>query len=134
MSMEQGTLHYVEWNDLFKVEKPFQILIDLPETISDRRLTNVTFHSRDEVVEDVRGKTDKLTLDTHGFMFVSHKSQLGGDDFFNREIVESRYLAECESVIRMNVEGVDQVHFFNWLVRDTDMASREGRGLIGVIR
>ena len=114
--MEQGIFHYAEWNDLFKVEKPFQILIDIPKTTSDRRLTNVTFQPSDEAVEDVRGKTDQFTLDTHGFAFVSHKSQFGGDDFSDRKLVERRYLAECESVIRQYFEGVDQVQFFSWRV------------------
>lgn len=115
---ERAVFEYLQWQDIFNYEKPFQILIDkIPRDAPDQRRTNCTFLAgKEELVEDVRGEFDKFSLDKHGFTYRVHESQLQGADFEDKKKVEEIYLPECEEIIRQTAENVDQVHFFNWVV------------------
>lgn len=115
--MERGAFRYLKWQELYKVEKPFQVLIDLPEDAELKRKTNMEFEDGPEVtISDVREVDSWPQMDTHGFTFVHHKSTLTGDQFFDKADVESKYLPECEKLLRSSLEGADEVYFFNWLV------------------
>jgi hypothetical protein len=114
---EEATFRYLEWNDIFRHERPFQILIDIPPDAPDQRRTNCTFASQSKIlVKDVRDNLEGFQLDTHGFTFVKHESKLKDTQFKDRVEVEKMYVKECEDLIKQYLEGVDRVHIFNWLV------------------
>ncbi|KAL4936542.1 hypothetical protein BDV06DRAFT_204810 [Aspergillus oleicola] len=126
--MERGIFRYLKWQELYKTEKPFQILIDLPDNTEGQRQTNLEFYDGSEVdITDVRGMPRSLDIDIHGFTYAHHDSCLRNEDFFDKEKVESIYLPECEELLRATLAGVDKVHVFNWLVRDTGSSPAEGR-------
>lgn len=115
--MERGDFHYLEWQDLYEVEKPFQILIDVPEDVPDKRTTNLLFSDKvEESVEDVRNQLDAFDLDTHGFTYRSYPSSVQGKDFADRALIERVFLPQCEKILKETMDGVDQVYFYNWLV------------------
>ena len=115
--MERGIFRYLKWQELYRHEKPFTVLIDLPEDAKDQRRTNLSFHEADEeTVNDVRGGTKDLDIDTHGFTYVTQRSNLRMADFDDQDKIENQYLPECEELIRNVLDNVDKVHIFNWLV------------------
>ncbi|KAI3159043.1 hypothetical protein DTO046C5_7153 [Penicillium roqueforti] len=118
--MERGIFRYLKWQELYKVEKPFQVLIDLPEDAELKRQTNMEFEDGSEVtITDIRAVQSRPQIDTHGFTYAYHDSSLTEDQFLDKVNVESIYLPECEALLRSSLDGVDEIHFFNWLVRDT---------------
>jgi len=126
--MEKGEFHYVEWQDLYKDEKPFQILIDLPGEATNKRTTNLVFSKGiEENIQDVREQLSKFDLDIHGFVHRNHPTRLKMEDFADKAKVENIFLPECEAILKDVMDGVDQVYFYNWLLRDTDQSSRDGK-------
>lgn len=118
---EKGTFQYLEWKDLFYHEKPFQIIIDLPQDALASRKSNLTFHQGgEELIEDVRDRLDEFDINKHGFFYVTSSSQLSGSDFEDKKKIEEIYLPECEQLVRNAIEGVDRVYCYNWLVSNED--------------
>jgi len=115
--MEKGDFHYIEWQDLYRIEKPFQILIDLPKDAPDQRKTNIVFSDGyEESVTDIRDHFGDFNLDTHGFTYETRATKMKGEDFTDKAKIENKYIPECEAILREVMDGVDQVHFYNWLV------------------
>lgn len=115
--MERGIFRYLKWQELYKVEKPFQVLIDLPEDAELKRQTNMEFEDGSEMtITDIRAVQSRPQIDTHGFTYAYHDSSLTEDQFLDKVNVESIYLPECEALLRSSLDGVDEIHFFNWLV------------------
>ena len=124
MSEAEGTTNveaafcYLEWDNLFHKEKPFEILIDIPPEASDQRKTNLTFqHASKELVRDARPNLADLKLDIHGFECLLHHSQLKAHEFRDRKKVEQVYLPECETLLKDHVQSVDDVYIYNWRLR-----------------
>jgi hypothetical protein len=114
---EQAMFKYVEWQDLYKTERPYQILSALPEEDPDVRSSNLIFHDGPpQEVEDVRGQESKFSLDDHGFQYIPHSSGLSSADLKNEALVETRYFDECENILRDHLDDVSQVVFFDWRV------------------
>lgn len=111
---ETSTLQFIKWTDLYKIEKPYQIFIDLPP---DTPRTNVQFEDKDVVFEDVRGGEEAFGLDTHGFM-MRHTDEIEGlDDDPTTEFMEKVYLPSVVGLIKKEVQGADRVKIFDWRVR-----------------
>jgi len=106
---------YAQSNENFNYEKPFIILTTLSEK---QNSSNLTYEKGPaEIVTNIRGKESEYALDTHGFQFL--RSELPGiesRDWKNRKDVEGVHLPEMENFLKDNVEGVDEVVFFDWRV------------------
>lgn len=113
---EEANLLYLEWQDLYNREKPFQIFALVPEyALPNRSTTNLVFkEGNTEIIHDTRGMESQFTLDKQGFAFCRHTTQI--KEFEQGEDVENIYLPEMEALIKREVEGVDQVYFFDWRV------------------
>jgi hypothetical protein len=101
------TLKFLQWQDLYSTEKPFQIIANLPGDAEDKRLTNLVWEDKPKIIQDVRGVEDHFGLDDHGFMFLHHASEVS--NFADKIIIETEYLPEVEALLRKNVNGVDRV-------------------------
>jgi hypothetical protein len=108
------TLKFLQWQPLYVHEKPFQIFINIPPSALDQRTTNLVFENRTLPVHDIRFLPSPLTLDSHGFTYIKQETSV--KNFSSRENVDKYYLPEIEALLRMEVEGVDQVFFFDWRV------------------
>jgi hypothetical protein len=122
---EQARFKYLKWLDLYKIEKPFQLFLDIPEDSPDQRRSNLVYEDGPaETVRDVRGHEADFSVDRNGFAYIKHDFTLSNEEFQNNSVVESTYLPECEKILRENLEGVDRVHFFDWRVSTRISISR----------
>ena len=67
-----------------------------------------------EYIRDVRGEESLHSLDDHDFAFRAYPTSLR--DFSVRGNIENIYLSEMEDPLKREVEGVDEVYFFDWRV------------------
>ena len=113
---EEATLQYLDWQDLYETEKPYQLFSAISsEDLPNRRTTNLIFKEGDrELIRDVRKTESQFTLDRQGFTFISHRTAI--QDFKSSEEIENGYLPEVETLLQREMEGVDQVYFFDWRV------------------
>src|ERR1700754_4130329 len=72
----QASLKFLQWQSLYEVEKPFQIFINIPDHVKDRRTTNLVFEDCQVMIKDVRGHSHDFTLDYHGFMYRIHETSM----------------------------------------------------------
>ena len=111
----QVAFEYLEWQDLYEEEKPFEVFIQIPDGLPDARPTNLVFNKVcTQLVKDIRGNESEYTLNEQGFQVV--KVPTAFKDFYNRDSVEQHYKAECAQLLMDNLEGVDRLYFFNWRV------------------
>ena len=115
-------INYAKWLDIYKEEKPYLVLYDIPEDHEDQRTTNIEFETVKKDVHDIRDSDTEFTLDQHGFTFKNACTTLRS--FSDRRIVDEVYLPETEKLLREEVEGVDQVFFFDWRVSLAQVSSR----------
>ena len=108
------TLKFLDFQELYTKEKPFQIFIDIPKDAVDQRSSNLVFKDVQVPLKDVRTMPDHFSLDGNGFIYRKHKTNIS--NLADRETVEMTYLPEVESILREEMEGVDRVFFFDWRV------------------
>jgi hypothetical protein len=108
------TLKFLDWQELYETEKPFQIFTNIPDEAEDKRTSNLVFEDVEIAVHNVRGREKDFDLDANGFRFLRHVSIL--DDFHSQKKIEDIYLKEVEILLRKEVEGVDKVFIFDWRV------------------
>lgn len=108
------TLKFLKWQPLYVDEKPFQIFINIPPSALDQRTTNLVFENITLPVHDIRFLPLPPTLDSHGFTYIKQETSV--KNFSSRENVDKYYLPDIEALLRMEVEGVDRVFFFDWRV------------------
>lgn len=115
---ELTKLVYLEWQDLYNRERPFQVFCaEVPAGDGDLRTSNLAFKTGpQEVIHDVRGNEDYFSLDQHGFTFRKHCTGLR-EETLSHEAVETAYLPEMAQFIKNNVDDADRVVFFDWRVR-----------------
>ena len=112
---EEASFLYLDWQELYNTEKPFQIFSAIPEHAIDQRATNLVFKAGPpEHINDIRGNEASFSLDVHGFAVRKHVTSL--QNFENVSEIESVYLREIEELLKSEVEDVDQVFLFDWRV------------------
>ena len=112
---ERKKLMYLQWEDKFNSEKPYQIVSEnIPELDGLARSNITMIEGPEEMIEDIRGRETTFDLDQNGFKVL--KCAFPAIDYQRNEDVEEIYKPEVEKLLRENVEGVDKVVFFNWRV------------------
>ena len=121
---EEARFHYIQWQDLYEHEKPFEILADIPKDSPDKRATNVVLREEaPELVHDVREDEASYELDKHGFAFREMLSEFS--EFDKRLLVEGDFLPNhVKPWLLDNVDGADRVEFFDWHVSQTSLHER----------
>lgn len=112
----EARFKYLQWQSLYEIEKPFEILIDIPSTASDQRRSNLVFglSSRKQKIQSVRNRETYFRLDTHGFAFRKHETKF--TDWTDRDAVEKTYIPEMELLLKREVKGADRVFTYDWRV------------------
>ncbi|KAK4452749.1 hypothetical protein QBC34DRAFT_29322 [Podospora aff. communis PSN243] len=125
---ETTNFNYMTWQDIYKAEKPFQVLIDIPEDAPDQRRTNVEFQpGPDEIVHDVRGQEHSFKIDSHGFEYIKAATSLGYEDFSSSSIVKKEYVPECVALLKRVIPDAERVHVFGWRKRKSGELPTEGQ-------
>ncbi|KAG4415578.1 hypothetical protein IFR04_011298 [Cadophora malorum] len=94
----QGVFKFIQWQDLYHREKPFQVLTQIPPDAENQRSHNLIFEEVEVAVKDVRSLAIPPKLDTYGFMYREHPLTFA--DFQSRQAVEKYYLPEVERLMR----------------------------------
>ncbi|KAG4430927.1 hypothetical protein IFR05_013585 [Cadophora sp. M221] len=110
-------VQYLQWQPLYETERPFLRLFKPPPENEDDRATNLVFETKSVDLQDIRELETSPTLDSHGFQIVESATQI--TDFQNTVIVNEKYLAECEGILKATVGDADEVFCFDWRVRDS---------------
>jgi hypothetical protein len=119
--MEEATgpqiadFNFIEWQELYEVEKPFEIFMQLPSGYGPADRTNLVFKQhKGNLVHDMRGVERQFVLDEHGFQIMDRPTsfRLWND----REAVELVYARECAGVLKQALDDVDWIYFYNWRV------------------
>jgi len=125
---EKSRFTYLQWQELYKTQKPYQIFINLPEHVPEIQQTNLVFKSgEDEIIHDIRGCEASYTLDDHGFILCKHQTEI--KNWNDAREIESTYLPEMEAFLKKEVDEVDRVFFFDWRIRKHDTLKKEGQSI-----
>lgn len=89
-------------------------------------------HAKHYIVKHVQPVTDardapedSVVLDEQGFKLYQHPTKMEGPFFYDREKVESIYLAECAELVK-KATGATRVMPFDYVVRNKQMAKQGG--------
>jgi hypothetical protein len=115
-SQKDALFEYLQWNGLYQTEKPYEIAIDDVENLLDGvPTTNLTFGPPSRhPLKDVRDQQHIFTLDTHGFAWLDHHTDVG--TLHARNDIVNLYLPVTERLLRQQIEGADYVFIFDWKV------------------
>lgn len=114
---EQVRLRFLQWQDLYMEEKPFEIVTEAIQGSENRR-TNLVFGTNgQQTVRDVRGRErSRFELDSHGFAYEFKPCPFDGYDDKQRIIKE--YLPWAESIIKHKVGDSGCIFIFDWRVSE----------------
>ncbi|KAF6220111.1 hypothetical protein HO133_003242 [Letharia lupina] len=120
---EKVKLRFLQWQGLYKEEKPFEIVT---ETIqgSESRRTNLLFGTNGEqTITDIRGREGtQFALDSHGFAYRPKPCPFDGYD--NKQRILEEYLPWAESIIKQEIGDIGRVFIFDWRLRRSDFTPR----------
>lgn len=113
---QPATFSYFNFLPRHEIEKPYEILIDLPEEAKHVPRSNFAFADAECLVHDVRGREQEFSLDTHGFTW--RKFGTSVRDFGDRSQIEGIYLGEIVEFLRQELgEDLRKIQVFDWRVR-----------------
>jgi hypothetical protein len=112
---QNATFSYFKLLPKHEFEKPYEILIDLPEAAKHVPRTNFSFEDRECVVQDARGREEEFSLDGNGFTWRRFETSV--TDFGSREVITDVYLREVEEFLSgLLGSEVKRVVIFDWRV------------------
>ncbi|KUJ07019.1 uncharacterized protein LY89DRAFT_767351 [Mollisia scopiformis] len=108
---ETTTLNYAKWLPIYEKEVPYQIISAFA---GNYKKTNLELGPAPcpEVIHDMCGMESNFTADSHGFQVCHQETTI--QNWTNREVVESQYFAEMESLLKKEPDDVDEVFFYDW--------------------
>lgn len=112
---KSGSLAYLEYDPIFKHEKPYFIrfpLDDLPEA----KQTNLKFDYYDVSIEDIRGRESQFKLDDVGFELAEFHTVLKYDDFNDFRENSKIYFKEIEEFLKKKL-GAQFVEVYDCTIR-----------------
>src|ERR1700760_2113412 len=99
---ELARLKYIQWDDKFNVEKPYEILSELPEGLPR---SNFTFDfGPEETIYDLRGQETNFNLDNNAFEVRTHKMTVSS---FDKDTIEQEYLSSVKSFLQTFDPGAE---------------------------
>ncbi|TQN65211.1 Aspirochlorine biosynthesis protein N, partial [Colletotrichum shisoi] len=110
-----ATLHYFQWEEKFTKQKPYALLMKVPDNFPCVNYTNGP--GPPERVEDMRGREDEFTLDSHGFAV---RSQVLPVIDFGGKHVEEEYFPMVHQLIRDECGPDAEVLIFDWRLRSSN--------------
>lgn len=112
---EKVKLRFLQWQDLYEEEKPFEVVTETIRGSGNRR-TNLVFGTNGEQnIEDIRGREeDHFALDSHGFVYRTKPCPFNAFD--NKQRILEEYLPWAESIVKQEVGDIGRVLIFDWRV------------------
>ena len=91
---------------------------------TDSRRVAGVYEDHQVILRNGREAREPFDLETHGFVFVDHKTRV--PDFYEESAVAEIYYPEIERLI-LETTGARRVHIFDHTLRHSDKATREQR-------
>lgn len=112
--MDESTkLSYLQWQEKYLAEKPYQVFVPLPVGVPEENASNLVFDLGDEeVIRDIRGSSTSFSLDEHGFTTCS--MEMSPHSFSEMEITNDYIPKTCELV--KEAVNAELVVPFDWRV------------------
>lgn len=121
----QVQLQYLKDDPIYHEQKPLQIT---PNFLDKENRTNVRLApGQPETIRDVRGREADFTLDRHGFKYVHAPTKF--KEWSSQPKIAEAYLPELEALLRKEVEGCDEIMFYDARIRHADDAGLRVEGL-----
>ena len=99
---ERRKLMYLQWDDKFEQERPYQIVSEnIPELDGLARSNIQMGEGPEELIEDIRGRECTFSLDQNGFQIIKH--QFPSIDYQSNDDVENVYKPEIERLLKEQV-------------------------------
>ncbi|KAK3947437.1 hypothetical protein QBC32DRAFT_354304 [Pseudoneurospora amorphoporcata] len=111
---QKAKLNYIQWEDKFRTEKPYEFISQAPEGCPRKNFTLAA--SPEQTIHDIRGSEDLFNLDDHAFQVV--RQELGVIPT-NQEGIEREYLPKVVELLRSIDPGAEVV-VFDWRLRTSD--------------
>lgn len=109
----QVRLQYLAHDPLYDTVKPLQIT---PNFMDHERRTNVKLAEGElETLKDVRTRVEDFSLDRNGFQYVHAPTSF--TEWSSQPRLGQVYLKEMEQLLRREVEGCDEVLFYDARIR-----------------
>lgn len=106
-------LQYLRDDPLYNLVKPIQIT---PNFLDCEGRSNVRLESGpSETLNDVRGREHEFTLDSNGFHYVQAPTTF--KDWSSQPQIAKEYLPELEDLLRREVDGCDEIVFYDARIR-----------------
>ena len=105
----QVQLQYLASDPLYKTTKPVQVT---PNFFDPEHRTNVKLApGQPETLNDVRGRFEDFTLDDNGFQYVHAPTTFS--EWSSQPRIGEVYLKELETLLRNEVDGCDEILFYD---------------------
>ncbi|KAF2771032.1 hypothetical protein EJ03DRAFT_325830 [Teratosphaeria nubilosa] len=106
-------LQYLKDDPIYRSVKPIQIT---PNFADKEKRTNVKLESGEpETIMDVRGLHERFTLDQNGFAYVKAPTKF--EHWSSQPRIAEEYLPELESLLKHEVDGCDEIYFYDARIR-----------------
>lgn len=115
---ERVNLNYIQWKDDFEIEKPYEIISQVPEGCPQKNFT--IGPAPTQVIHDLRGQESKFNLDDNGFEVRKHEMTVHSLGLHN---IETCYLPIVKSLLT-DVDPGAEVHIFDWRVCTSPLCLR----------
>ena len=110
---ESAKLSYIQWQEKYLAEKPYQVFVPLPMGVPEENASNLVFDlGHEEVIRDIRGSSTGFSLDEHGFTICS--MDMSPHSFSEMEIINDYIPKTCE--LMKEAVNADLVVPFDWRV------------------
>ena len=118
-------LQYLRNDPLYNTVKPIQIT---PNFLDREGRTNVRLESGPpETMNDIRGREDEFTLDANGFRYVNYPTKV--KDWSSQPLIAKEYLPEMEDLLKQEVDGCDEIIFYDARIRQEGDEGARVQGL-----
>lgn len=121
----QVQLQYLKDDPIYDTVKPLQVT---PNFADREGRTNVRLEmGADETIKDVRDAEGNFSLDEHGFKYV--KAPTNFKEWSSQPKIAENYLPELEALLKAELEGCDEIMFYDARLRQ---AGDEGIRISGL--
>jgi hypothetical protein len=109
-----ATIQYLERNDLYKVEKPYQTTFDT--SALGGPTDNLKFVEKTIEIHDAQNIRGNFSIDRNGFEFHRWPTELSLQEFGSDEDVRKTYYPEIERYVRQARSGCAHIHIIAHIV------------------
>ncbi|KAL1621774.1 hypothetical protein SLS54_005297 [Diplodia seriata] len=106
---QRSQLRYIQWKEDFRREKPYQVLMDVPDGCPTSNF--IVAQEPEQLIEDLRGQESNFNLDDHAFAIQNDHQRL---TVWDKDTVETQYFPQIEEILKRAMGPSIKVYIFDW--------------------